>query len=43
MSSLYKTVYELRKSDYFQNESIEALKAEVAALKEIVNGLRKSK
>lgn len=43
ISNLYKTVYELRKSSYFQNESIETLKAEVAALKEIVNGLRKSK
>lgn len=43
ISNLYKTVYDLRKASYFQNQSIEELKAEVAALKEIVNGLRKSK
>ncbi len=42
MASLYKTVYELRKSDYFNTQEIRNLKEEVAALKEIVGGSRKS-
>lgn len=33
MTSLYKTVYKLRKSDYFNTEDIRTLKEEVAALK----------
>lgn len=42
MASLYKTVYELRKSDYFNTQEIRNLKEELAALKEIVGGSRKS-
>lgn len=33
MVSLYKTVYNLRKSDFFNTEDIQTLKADVAALK----------
>lgn len=50
MASLYKTVYNLRKSDYANTEEVQTLKNEVtalrqdvAALKDLVNGMRKSK
>ncbi len=41
MASLYKTTYDLRKSDYKNTQEIEALRQEVASLRAIVEQLAK--
>jgi len=42
MVSLYKTVYELRKSGYQNTKQIEAMQEELTALKAAVDGLTKT-